>query len=118
MNARHKGEWLRDIDARQRNIVFPETAENDGRFWRSIVSGTKSLAFAQGIGVSIFWLCVIGLLTGLWPKGDESWWQKLVDGYSIFIVLTAGLVTLIVVGNRRARQKTRRRTLRLPGGGF
>jgi hypothetical protein len=108
MNSRHKDEWLRDIEARQRNIVFPDTAENEGRFWRNIISGKRSLTLAQWIGISLLWVCMIALLTTFWPKGDEPWWRKLIDGYTVIMVLIAGLVAFIVVGNRRASRKARR----------
>lgn len=29
-------QWLRDIDARQRNYVFPDTVQNEARFWRNL----------------------------------------------------------------------------------
>ena len=107
MGAREKDEWLRDLEARQRNVVFPDTAENEGRFWRNIISGKASLSPAQWVGISLLWLCIFGVLITLWPKGDGPWWQKLIDGYTVFIVLTVGLVAFIVVGNRRARRKAR-----------
>lgn len=106
MNVRRKDEWLRDIDARQRNIVFPDTADNEGRFWRNIVSGKQSLTLAQWIGIALFGLCVIGLLTTLWPRGNYPWWEKLIDGYTIFLLLTAGLAAFIIIGNRQARSKS------------
>src|SRR5439155_1019781 len=28
-------EWLQDIEARQRNVVFPDTVNNEARFWRN-----------------------------------------------------------------------------------
>lgn len=32
-------EWERDVINRQRNIVFPDTVLNEGRFYRNIASG-------------------------------------------------------------------------------
>lgn len=29
-------QWLRDIDDRQRNVVFPATVQNEARFWRNL----------------------------------------------------------------------------------
>ena len=29
-------QWLRDIHGRQRNTVFPDTLQNESRFWRNI----------------------------------------------------------------------------------
>lgn len=52
-----KEEWLRDIDARQRNVVFPDTAKNEARFWRNIIEGRQRLTVLQGLGI-----CVLGLV--------------------------------------------------------
>jgi hypothetical protein len=32
-------EWERDVRNRQRNIVFPDTNLNEGRFYRNLASG-------------------------------------------------------------------------------
>ena len=39
-------EWERDVINRQRNIVFPDTNLNEGRFYRNIASGKA--AFSRG----------------------------------------------------------------------
>jgi len=44
-------EWARDIEARQRNVVFPDTVQNDARFWRNV--GDKSWTPATKIGLGI-----------------------------------------------------------------
>src|SRR6476619_7656934 len=35
-NRRRREEWLRDVDQRQRNTVFPDTTQNEARFWRNL----------------------------------------------------------------------------------
>jgi hypothetical protein len=37
-------EWLQDIEARQRNVVFPDTVNNEARFWRNIIEGKQKLS--------------------------------------------------------------------------
>jgi len=44
-------EWELDILNRQRNIVFPDTVLNEGRFFRNMVSGQIPLNSVQKIGV-------------------------------------------------------------------
>lgn len=58
MKRTSRDEWLRDIDERQRNIVFPDTAANEARFWRSIIFGKSRLTTAQTIGITLMWLAV------------------------------------------------------------
>ncbi|HEY2390026.1 MAG TPA: hypothetical protein VGK22_02535 [Candidatus Angelobacter sp.] len=44
-------EWERDVRNRQRNIVFPDTNLNEGRFYRNIASGKA--VFSRGQKVSL-----------------------------------------------------------------
>jgi hypothetical protein len=50
--TRHKrDEWLRDVEARQRNIVFPNTVENETRFWRNLGTGPSKTSTKLGLAV-------------------------------------------------------------------
>src|ERR1700689_2988879 len=49
-------EWEQDLIARQRNIGFPDTVQNEGRFWRNLTNGKQKLTFLQGIGIALFFL--------------------------------------------------------------
>jgi hypothetical protein len=51
-------EWQQDISARQRNTVFPDTVQNEGRFWRNLASGKQNLTIVQVIGIALFFLTV------------------------------------------------------------
>jgi hypothetical protein len=44
-------EWERDVLNRQRNIVFPDTNLNAGRFYRNIASG--KVVFSRGQKISL-----------------------------------------------------------------
>ena len=35
-NTQKREQWLQDIEARQRNLVFPDTVRNEARMWRSL----------------------------------------------------------------------------------
>jgi hypothetical protein len=48
--------WERDIVNRQRNIVFPDTVLNEGRFYRNIVYG-KAI-FSRGQKFSLLFIVV------------------------------------------------------------
>jgi hypothetical protein len=50
-SAMSQQEWERDVLNRQRNIVFPDTILNEGRFYRNIASG-KAI-FTRGQRVSL-----------------------------------------------------------------
>ena len=44
-------EWEQDVINRQRNIVFPDTNLNEGRFYRNIASGKA--VFSRGQKISL-----------------------------------------------------------------
>jgi ABC-type uncharacterized transport system permease subunit len=49
---------MHEVDARQRNTVFPDTTQNEARFWRNMISGKQHLSTAQMVGL----LLVCGVL--------------------------------------------------------
>lgn len=53
-------EWEGDIAARQRNVVFPDTVQNEGRFWRNL--GNQPWTPTTKIGLAILSVFVFGLL--------------------------------------------------------
>lgn len=46
-------EWERDVLNRQRNIVFPDTNLNEGRFYRNIASGRAVFSVGQKVSLLI-----------------------------------------------------------------
>jgi hypothetical protein len=48
---RKRDQWLQDIEARQRNIVFPDTVENETRFWRNLGKGPSRTSTKAGLAV-------------------------------------------------------------------
>jgi hypothetical protein len=44
-------EWERDVLNRQRNIVFPDTNLNEGRFYRNITSGKAVFSLGQKVSL-------------------------------------------------------------------
>jgi hypothetical protein len=51
-------DWERDVLNRQRNIVFPDTNLNEGRFYRNIASGKATFSVAQKMCLLIIVLFV------------------------------------------------------------
>jgi hypothetical protein len=50
---RERQKWERDLLNRQRNIVFPDTVLNAGRFYRNMVSGQIPLNLVQKMGILV-----------------------------------------------------------------
>ena len=53
-------DWAQDIDARQRNVVFPDTVHNEARFWRNL--GNQSWTPVTKVGLALLGLFVFGFL--------------------------------------------------------
>ena len=51
-------EWERDVINRQRNIVFPDTNLNEGRFYRNIASGKAVFSVGQKVSLLVIVLFV------------------------------------------------------------
>jgi VIT1/CCC1 family predicted Fe2+/Mn2+ transporter len=61
MAKQHSRErWLHDVDARQRNVVFPDTVENEARFWRNL--GKQGWTATIAIGLFVLGVFVFGSL--------------------------------------------------------
>jgi hypothetical protein len=56
MTRKNQSERQVDVAQRQRNLVFPDTAANEARFWRNIISSNK-LTGLQLLGIAAMALC-------------------------------------------------------------
>ena len=87
-----KEEWLRDIDARQRNVVFPDTAQNEARFWRNLIEGRQRLTVVQALGICALCLAVITIVLYTFfvdsPSPGLSW-GNFVSGAIRWIIVLA-----------------------------
>jgi hypothetical protein len=99
---RKREEWLQDITQRQRNVVFPDTVNNEARFWRNIMEGTQRLTAVQRVGIGLFALSVVALvfmITFVWngAKTPVFSWTKLVSGIFewVFAFMFLGIFLLI-----------------------
>ena len=76
-------EWERDVINRQRNIVFPDTAENEARFWRNVLSGKRPLTVAQKIGLGILLLGASTLVALTFTSYDQGPWRSRLLGTAV-----------------------------------
>ncbi len=59
-NNRERDQWLQDVEARQRNVVFPNTVQNEARFWRNL--SKQPFTTSTKVGLGILGLFVYGFL--------------------------------------------------------
>jgi hypothetical protein len=69
MGRRTRDELLRDVYARQRDVVFPDTAQNEARFWRNIVEAPRTLTCVQVIGIVLIVGCLMFCVALLGVRG-------------------------------------------------
>ena len=62
MNKQSPNEFRRDIEMRQRNLVYPDTLRNEIRGWRSLITSKKPLSIVQVVGLLTMYLSVLGML--------------------------------------------------------
>ena len=98
-------EWERDVINRQRNIVFPDTNLNEGRFYRNIASGKAVFSAGQKVGllVIVFFVTIMTSF-GLAQTIASVIAQRDLDGIAIglwgCIYLLAVLLFWIFLGVR------------------
>lgn len=60
---RKRDQWLQDVDYRQRNFVFPDTVQNEARFWRNL--GNSPWKTSTKVGVSVLAVFVVAWLAAI-----------------------------------------------------
>jgi H+/Cl- antiporter ClcA len=110
--SREREEWLRDLNDRQRNIVFPDTAANEARFWRNLFNGTRTLSGVQITGVVVLAIAVLALVVGISieEKGGSLWQTTLIAliRWTLAIAILGGFL----IAFRLSREWDRRRALK------
>ena len=96
---------MQDLTARQRNIVLPDTVQNEARFWRNL--GTQPYNALTKIGLAIlavfFWSFAAAFLYA--GVGLVGFWK-----FTFLMALVWGPVfAAIAWGTRRALQAVRRK---------
>jgi hypothetical protein len=77
-------DWERDVINRQRNIVFPDTNLNEGRFYRNIASGRAVFSLGQKLCLAIIVLFVTIMTSfGLAEAIAETMAQHELDGIAV-----------------------------------
>jgi len=107
-----RDEWLHDIDARQRNVVFPDTVVNEARFWRNIVKGGQRLTTIQKIGIGVLGLLAIGIVFEITFMENNPWsstfsWDRFAGAAIGWVIAFAilGAFLLLFRLSQRPRRK-------------
>lgn len=113
---RDQEQWMRDIELRQRNIVFPDTANNQARLWRNVIDGHQGLTTVQWIGLFVIYVpSIVALIAILFPDiADGFSFRRFLSG--VMRLAIAAVVILIFMGAltvscRRAEMKRKTASL-------
>ena len=89
-------DWERDVINRQRNIVFPDTNLNEGRFYRNIASGKAVFSLGQKVCLLVIVLFVTIMTSfGLAESIASIMAQRALQGK--FMGLWGGLYLLAIL---------------------
>ena len=109
-------EWQEDVTARQRNVVFPDTVQNEGRLWRNLASGKQKLTIVQIIGIALMFL-MLGVI--FWSQAADGfryaasgsifdrlvaafgWWAIILGLFGVFFLLLRWRVRRALLSGRR-----------------
>ena|ERR1700683_375943 len=109
VNRRSKDEWLRDVEARQRNVVFPDTVQNEGRLWRNL--GKEPLTPVAKAGLVVLGIFVFGniaFISSLILR-DKAGKQELAAIVLLVFLVFGPILGAIVWGTRRALKNIQQR---------
>ena len=59
--SKRREEWQQDVSARQRNVVFPDTVQNEARLWRNLIGGKEKLTTVQAVGIALIFLLLVAI---------------------------------------------------------
>jgi H+/Cl- antiporter ClcA len=93
MKKQTREEWMQDVQASQRNIVFPDTAANEARLWRNLIKG--KLTFLQVIGIGLMFAMLATSIGSMiyWrlrvSQAQGSFFERLVQNFGAWIIALA-----------------------------
>jgi hypothetical protein len=119
---REREAWEADIERRQHNFVFPDTVQNEGRFYRNILRTKMPLNPVQRAGV--FGLGILSLLSGigltgttiaaLGGNGDSRLSAILMSAFSILSLVLGWKLCRRALADRKATRHHKRKDLQHP----
>lgn len=115
MRKNSRDEWLQELNARQRNIVFPDTVNNETEMWRRL--GEKPMSPIQKIGLGLMAIFVFGLALVVFALGAEgnSLHNRILAAFRFWgpvaiigILIFGPLMAILAWATKRALRNSRR----------
>jgi hypothetical protein len=93
-------DWARDMEARQHNLVFPDTVQNEARFWRNI--GNQPWTPATKVGLALLGLFVFGFLGRLIVAVFQAGVAAILRAVVVMLLIWGPIFLAIAWATRRA----------------
>jgi len=107
-NNHERERWLEDIDARQRNVVFPDTVQNEGRLWRNLSNPAFNAAAKAGLAlIGLFVYGNIAFFLAILIREDKAWKQELAATVLLLLLIFGPIFGVIIWATRRSFRKGR-----------
>jgi hypothetical protein len=112
-NEAKRREWLEDVNQRQKNVTFPDTLNNETRFWRNLIHRRHPLNPIQRVGVAILLgavllgVCALIVSVGWDPQNGKLRLGDLAIlalAIAIAVMLLAVFLRLLTFSLRRAKR--------------
>jgi hypothetical protein len=112
MKHHWRDRWLGDVRTRQRNLVFPDTAANESRFWRNIISGKERLRTSQIVGIALMYLTVAAVAYGVISTQmrvsgiQGTLWERIMGNFGGWFILFGIGAAFLLIGRWISRRST------------
>ena len=91
-------EFEKDVAARQRNIVFPDTVANEARFWRTVIQGKRQLKAFQLVGFAVTFVIIGSVYLSVFSDIFDR--PSSLIGYLIPVVIVGVFLLAIKISSR------------------
>ena len=94
------------------NLVFPDTAANESRFWRNVISDKEKLRPSQIVGIALMYLALAAVAYGLIStqmrvSGIQGpLWERIIGNFGGWFILLGIGAAFLLVGKWVSRRST------------
>jgi hypothetical protein len=111
MNKQPPHEFQRQIEMRQRNIVYPDTLRNEIRGWRNLIISKEPLSVLQVLAILLLYSSTLSLLFIMGYASFEqfhstsgSFVNRIVTGFGPWVVVLAFIGAVFLLLRWRIRK--------------
>src|SRR5690242_19077050 len=103
--------WMNEVEARQKNFVFPDTVRNETDGFRRIYESRKTPSLLLFVGILLLLLVLVVFVGSIFlaqfqrvKRFDGPLWAKLLAAFGPYIVVLSGFGLLVYVFGQSAKK--------------